>query len=278
LASEKESSKKPVQTSPSAQTSKPVQNTESIVTTKPEESKSTHIHEFSAATCTAPQKCLCGEIKGSALGHDWQEVTCKAPKTCKICKITEGTAVEHKYENYVCVYCSCKDEEGIAIATNPKLSFKPKVYRTYHLPSEIYGSPIGDNNNIISEEIWLESDGSIGLGVRDCFPANFALTELKAWGLTDDEIDSFPIDTKAGWGGHFYTIYNGVKYYSTTGAGDGQEGWKYKLTDTEIIVSSQKEVKIKFKMNIDGSLIVTYSTQKETGDSGPTFNVGDICR
>lgn len=49
------------------------------------------IHQYTAATCTAPQICTkCGAEQGKALGHDWQEATCQAPKTCKRCGKKEG--------------------------------------------------------------------------------------------------------------------------------------------------------------------------------------------
>ncbi|MBE6622479.1 MAG: hypothetical protein E7630_05990, partial [Ruminococcaceae bacterium] len=58
------------------------------------------------ATCTEAgaqeRKCSkCGEIETSAieaLGHDWAEATCLAPKTCKTCSLTEGAALtDHAY-------------------------------------------------------------------------------------------------------------------------------------------------------------------------------------
>ena len=54
----------------------------------------THTHDFtySPATCTSPAKCSCGATSGNPLGHQWISATCKAPKTCNRCKITEGTA------------------------------------------------------------------------------------------------------------------------------------------------------------------------------------------
>ena len=32
------------------------------------------------------------------VGHRWNDATCTAPKTCSVCKITEGSALGHKYE------------------------------------------------------------------------------------------------------------------------------------------------------------------------------------
>ncbi len=57
------------------------------------------------ATCTEAgsqeRKCsACGETETSkidALGHDWNEATCSAPKTCKVCSATEGAASAHAY-------------------------------------------------------------------------------------------------------------------------------------------------------------------------------------
>ena len=56
---------------------------------------STHEHAFSDPTCTEPGKCECGEIGDVALGHTWVEATCDAPKTCSVCKATEGEAKGH---------------------------------------------------------------------------------------------------------------------------------------------------------------------------------------
>ena len=57
-----------------------------------------------SATCTAPEKCSCGKTKGAALGHKWQDATCKTPKTCSVCKATEGNIGTHKYDDGNCVY------------------------------------------------------------------------------------------------------------------------------------------------------------------------------
>ena len=35
-----------------------------------------HIHNFSAATCTEPKTCECGETEGEALGHKWVDGVC----------------------------------------------------------------------------------------------------------------------------------------------------------------------------------------------------------
>ena len=40
-----------------------------------------------------------------ALGHDWTDATCTAPKTCSVCGATEGEALGHDYINGVCSRC-----------------------------------------------------------------------------------------------------------------------------------------------------------------------------
>lgn len=63
-------------------------------------------------------------------GHTWTDATCKAPKTCQVCSITEGVAVEHSYSEYtiiteptcakngkeeaVCIWCEMKDQRELS--------------------------------------------------------------------------------------------------------------------------------------------------------------------
>ena len=58
-------------------------------------------HDWSEATCTAPETCTeCGATRGD-LGHKWSEATCTSPKTCDECGETEGDVV-HAFEIVVC--------------------------------------------------------------------------------------------------------------------------------------------------------------------------------
>ena len=61
-----------------------------------------HIHSFKAATCTAPKTCKsCGETEGTANGHRWEDATYTSPKKCSVCDATEGEPLEvPKKENY----------------------------------------------------------------------------------------------------------------------------------------------------------------------------------
>lgn len=225
----------------------------------------THTHSYSNATCTSPKKCSCGVTAGTALGHQFSSATCTSPQICDRCGITSGNALGHTFEKYVCTECNFTDEEGIAVATNPKLNFKPKIYFTNHYKDEV---------TIQSELIiFFPSDFSITWGYWNCLPAELTYVEE---GFT---LDSIPQDSSFVGSSYdrYYTIYNGKKYYCDTGSSYHVEGLTYKLTDSEIVVSSPTEVVLKFKMNTDGNLIVTYSTLTESRPHTPIFNVGDIC-
>lgn len=57
-----------------------------------------------------PLLCIC-LLAGCFCSHKWEDATCKAPKTCSLCNLTEGTALEHQWsaltseEEYVCTAC-----------------------------------------------------------------------------------------------------------------------------------------------------------------------------
>jgi hypothetical protein len=60
-------------------------------------------HSWNNATCTAPKTCkTCGATEGSAAGHSWKAATCTAPKTCSKCGTTEGSATGHNWSNATC--------------------------------------------------------------------------------------------------------------------------------------------------------------------------------
>ena len=57
--------------------------------------------------------CLCAcDISSPTLeapehthDHEWDDATCTAPKTCKICGTTEGEVLEHNFIDGNCTYC-----------------------------------------------------------------------------------------------------------------------------------------------------------------------------
>ena len=174
-------SSKPTTSSKTEETTKKEESTSKpTTTTKPtESSKPTHTHNFSAATCTSPQKCSCGATEGTALGHKWAEATCKAPKTCSICKITVGIVKEHDFQNGKCSYCQMDD------VINVKENFKTGVnYIGYKLVSN-------DELRVITLRY---KDG-----IFDFFSAYYQTTSY------------FPEEEKI--------VYNGVTYYGGEGGG-----------------------------------------------------------
>ena len=84
-------------------------------------------HDWAAATCTAPKTCkLCGVTEGKALGHSWNAADCDTPKTCKTCGATEGTALGHStvtYTNNGDTHSATYDCCGAAYVTNEAHSY-----------------------------------------------------------------------------------------------------------------------------------------------------------
>ena len=71
----------------------------------------THNHKFEPATCSTPEKCACGAVRGTPLGHKWHEATCTEPKTCEICGLTEGTVLDHQWDQgTILVQATCHQE------------------------------------------------------------------------------------------------------------------------------------------------------------------------
>ena len=91
-------------------------DTHSVVDNTPVEG-----HKWEDATCTAPKTCkVCGETEGDALPHDYAPATCTAPKTCKDCGATDGEKLAHDYNAATCTAPkTCKDcgaTEGAKLA------------------------------------------------------------------------------------------------------------------------------------------------------------------
>lgn len=70
-------------------------------TTEPESTKPstpTHAHSYSGATCTAPAKCSCGATNGSALGHFYENWICIRCGKADPSKPTFNPVVEYPKE------------------------------------------------------------------------------------------------------------------------------------------------------------------------------------
>ena len=79
-------------------------------------------HSWTLATCTAPKTCsVCKATEGEALGHHWKPATCTDPKTCQRenCGVTEGEALGHDWKDATCTapqICSvCTATQGEAL-------------------------------------------------------------------------------------------------------------------------------------------------------------------
>lgn len=55
-------------------------------------------HNWHEATCTAPKTCdRCSVTEGATMGHSWKEANCTEPKTCNNCGLLEGEANGHTW-------------------------------------------------------------------------------------------------------------------------------------------------------------------------------------
>lgn len=81
-----------------------------------------HKHEWSPATCDAPQTCSkCGKTEGDALGHLWVAATCTTPEICQRCGAEEGLPIGHIWmdatydDPQTCALCGETQGEPLAI-------------------------------------------------------------------------------------------------------------------------------------------------------------------
>ncbi len=124
-------------------------NTATTTESSPLVTETTHTHNFSAATCTAPKTCSCGATEGDVNGHKWIEANCTTPKTCSVCKVSEGTAKGHEWENATystpkkCTVCNIT--EGTSVEKPGKENYHGHVYtggdssKKFHYEDECAG-------------------------------------------------------------------------------------------------------------------------------------------
>ena len=71
-------------------------------------------HDYNDATCSAPKTCQrdgCDKTLGKPKDHSWLEPTCTAPYVCEKCGATDGEPLGHKYANDCATTCTrCKEE------------------------------------------------------------------------------------------------------------------------------------------------------------------------
>ncbi len=78
-------------------------------------------HEWTEMSCDKPKTCkICGITKGGTMEHDYAEATCDAPMTCKVCGSMKGQALGHSWTDATCAapkHCErCEATEGEALA------------------------------------------------------------------------------------------------------------------------------------------------------------------
>ena len=116
-----------------------------------------HTHIFSAATCTTPKTCSCGETEGDKADHSWTAATCTAPQKCRTCSAENGSAIGHSYNKGTCTVCGSKDPNYIDITyvlnTKSMKFHKPSCNR---LPT--------DNR----KDTTMSRDEVIGAGYNPC--------------------------------------------------------------------------------------------------------------
>lgn len=232
-----ESSEATTSSQPEETTKKEESTSNPTTTIKPTESKPTHTHEFSAATCTSPQKCSCGETKGSASGHKWQDANCKTPKTCSVCKVIDGAIGTHVIENGLCKFCSQP------IVVSPKNFDKTKTY--------VHITKVADfetDRYVFTDVISVDSIGFsewLHIGNQGLFSSNtYEFTNF------DEKIS-----------------YNGKDYY-TIGIGGVGIGITYVITEKEIIIRDEYNPNEYAVLNLlsDGSIKVISKTNNFKGD------------
>ena len=82
---------------------------------------------------------------------DWNEATCTAPKTCKVCGATEGDVTDHNYVNGSCSVC------GAAQPSEGKTTVSVK--KTHTEVATIAGVTVGQNTGVITgKNIALNDD------------------------------------------------------------------------------------------------------------------------
>lgn len=60
------------------------------------ETREVGAHHYSDATCTVAKTCkICGITEGTALGHTWTAATCESARTCSVCGHSDGEALGH---------------------------------------------------------------------------------------------------------------------------------------------------------------------------------------
>ena len=128
-----------------------VPNGEELVIYPEEQEKESLAHDYTEVTCSAPATCkVCGYTTGATLAHDFTDATCDDPKTCTVCQSTEGDALGHNYIEATCTTpktcLTCGKEYGNT-ARHDYIAATCTEPRTCRVCGTQTGNPLGHSND-----------------------------------------------------------------------------------------------------------------------------------
>lgn len=75
---------------------------------------STSEHAWLDATCVKPKTCtVCKKTEGEAAGHEWIEATCVVAKNCSVCHVISGNPLGHNVSDWTILQSENCGKEGI---------------------------------------------------------------------------------------------------------------------------------------------------------------------
>ena len=114
--------------------------------------------------CSLCGKVLVAQEETSALGHKWNMPTCTTPKTCPVCKATEGEPYGHTFENGECIDCNEEDPDFVSLTlTSTTYNINLTDYSDVAYITMIGGETVTydiDDESVVSCE-WGEWDGDV---------------------------------------------------------------------------------------------------------------------
>ena len=114
--------------------------------------------------CSLCGKILVAQEEIPALGHKWNMPTCTTPKTCPVCKTTEGEPYGHTFENGECIDCNEKDPDFVSLTlTSTTYNINLTDYSDVAYITMIGGETVTydiDDESVVSCE-WGEWDGDV---------------------------------------------------------------------------------------------------------------------
>ena len=136
---------------------------------------------------------LAGINSCELFGHNWIEATCQSPKTCSICKITEGDIAEHVIENGVCKFCGKKEKiSSLSWGIIEETDFGYR-YTLLDFKNNIFGNCIGETEYMDDASEYFIFDGiTYGVtGAEAWIPPNSGYLLIDDVGYEDDEYLSY---------------------------------------------------------------------------------------